>query len=146
MVASEPQILVVAIGLSPTTRNLRTVSAAPTRSFAETVSWSSRERAPHRETKHVLSIRRSESLQNATRRVAREQLSKAIREIEDRTLDTDSTVHQVRKRIKKLRGLLRIVRPGLGKVYKRENDSLRDAARLFPICVIRECCSAFTTI
>lgn len=42
----------------------------------------------------------------------------------------DETVHSVRKRCKKLRGLLRLVRPSLGKRYRVENVRYRDAARM----------------
>jgi CHAD domain-containing protein len=45
-------------------------------------------------------------------------------------LDSDEAAHDVRKRTKKLRALLRLVRRGLGDdVYRRENRALRDAAR-----------------
>ena len=40
-----------------------------------------------------------------------------------------ATVHDVRKRCKKVRGLLRLVRPGLGPDYRRANADVRDAAR-----------------
>lgn len=70
-----------------------------------------------------------ESAQDAVIRVAREQIGKAIDEIQDDDLDRHETVHQVRKRCKKLRGLIRAVRPALGKTYKKENACFRDAAR-----------------
>jgi CHAD domain-containing protein len=71
----------------------------------------------------------SKPLTKAVRRVAREQVDRALGEIEDRELDRRTTVHQVRKRCKKLRGLLRLVRPGLGATYAAENAAFRDAAR-----------------
>lgn len=64
------------------------------------------------------------------RRVAREQLDQALREIDDRDLNRHEAVHQVRKRCKKLRGLLRLVRPSLGGTYREENIFFRDTARL----------------
>lgn len=70
-----------------------------------------------------------EPVNDALIRIAREQLGKAIAEIDDSNLDDHETVHQVRKRCKKLRGLLRLVRPALGKTYKQENACFRDAAR-----------------
>jgi len=70
-----------------------------------------------------------ESVEDAVIRVAREQIGKAIDEIEDAGLDRHETVHQVRKRCKKLRGLIRVVRPALGKTYRQENACFRDAAR-----------------
>lgn len=74
-------------------------------------------------------LKAGESVNDALIRIAREQLGKAIAEIDDSKLDPHETVHQVRKRCKKLRGLLRLVRPALGKVYKQENACFRDAAR-----------------
>lgn len=71
-----------------------------------------------------------ENLDAAVRRIGGEQISKALDEIEDSNLDVHETVHQVRKRCKKLRGLLRLVRPALGENYREENARFRDAARL----------------
>jgi CHAD domain-containing protein len=46
------------------------------------------------------------------------------------TGDPDAAVHDVRKRLKKLRALVRLVRDDLGKtIYKRENACFRDAGR-----------------
>jgi len=70
-----------------------------------------------------------EGLQAGIRRIAYSQLDQSIHEIDDRELARHKTVHQVRKRCKKLRGLLRLVRPAMEKVYKTENKALRDAAR-----------------
>ncbi|GHF33706.1 CHAD domain-containing protein [Seohaeicola zhoushanensis] len=44
--------------------------------------------------------------------------------------DPEASVHALRKRMKKLRALLRLVRPGLGKTYGAENAAFRDVARL----------------
>lgn len=73
-------------------------------------------------------IEPGESVNDALIRIAREQVGKAIAEIDDSNVDDHETVHRVRKRCKKLRGLLRAVRPALGKVYKQENACIRDAA------------------
>jgi CHAD domain-containing protein len=75
-------------------------------------------------------LRRSESVQDAVQRVAREQIDKAIGEIDDEHLDRHEAVHQVRKRCKKLRGLIRLVRPQFEETYQRENAWYRDAARM----------------
>ncbi|MEQ8895931.1 MAG: CHAD domain-containing protein [Roseovarius sp.] len=64
------------------------------------------------------------------RRVADDQLGAALDSLSDEG-ELEPRVHDVRKRMKKLRGLVRLVRPGLGKVYKRENREFRDIARLF---------------
>jgi CHAD domain-containing protein len=64
------------------------------------------------------------------RRVATEQCDKAIAEIDDAQMPSSSRVHQARKRFKKLRGLIRLLRPDHPKLYKRENTQMRDTARL----------------
>jgi CHAD domain-containing protein len=60
------------------------------------------------------------------RDIAREQLEKAIEEASG-TGDFDATVHAVRRRCKKLRGLLRLVQPRF-ETFGKENRALRDAA------------------
>jgi len=75
-------------------------------------------------------IKRNESVQKAIRRIAGEQLKKGLDEIADPKLDRHQTVHQVRKRCKKLRGLVRLTRPAFGARYEDENAAFRDAARL----------------
>lgn len=70
-----------------------------------------------------------ESVIHGLRRIAREQLDKAARELQDDQSGLHETVHQVRKRCKKLRGLIRLARPALGSTYKRENKWYRDTAR-----------------
>lgn len=75
------------------------------------------------------SIRKSDpTLTDAVRRIARSQIETAIAEIDDPLLDQVTTVHQLRKRCKKLRGLIRLVRPGLA-AYAEENAAFRDLAR-----------------
>jgi hypothetical protein len=73
-------------------------------------------------------IRRKKSVQKSVRKVASEQIEKAIGEITNHELDRHATVHQVRKRCKKLRGLIRLVRPQFDD-YRWENAFFRDAAR-----------------
>lgn len=69
-----------------------------------------------------------ESVDEAARQIAAEQIDKAIAEIDDADLAAHETVHQVRKRCKKLRALARLVRPGFPS-YKKENAFFRDLAR-----------------
>jgi CHAD domain-containing protein len=71
-----------------------------------------------------------ESVPDGIRRVAREQVEAAIEEISNRSLPEPEKIHQIRKRCKKLRAVLRLVRPGLGEFYASENAFFRDAARL----------------
>jgi len=74
-------------------------------------------------------IKRKEQVETSIRRIAQEQIDKAIAEIDDPQLDRHETVHQVRKRCKKLRGLIRLVRPAMEETYQAENTFFRDAAR-----------------
>lgn len=59
--------------------------------------------------------------------IAKSQIDKAIEEIDDEKLDRHEVVHQVRKRCKKLRGLIRLIRPAFPG-YKQENAFFRDVA------------------
>jgi len=74
-------------------------------------------------------IKATESSAAGVKRIANEQLDRAIEEIDDSSLTRHECVHQVRKRCKKLRGLLRLVRPELGAEYSSENAWFRDSAR-----------------
>lgn len=76
-------------------------------------------------------LERKESVRDGVRRIAREQIDKALDELADEKVDRHETVHQVRKRFKKIRGLLRLVRTGMEETYQRENAWYRDQAREF---------------
>jgi CHAD domain-containing protein len=79
-----------------------------------------------------------ESVKRGVRRMARKELDKAIEELTGQPgASRDEVVHDARKRCKKLRGLLRLVRDGLGDAqYREENFCLRDAAR--PLTEVRD--------
>jgi CHAD domain-containing protein len=68
-----------------------------------------------------------DSVDAGFRRIAGEQLTKALASLDDDGALHEG-VHDARKRVKKLRGLLRLVRPAF-KGYSGENERLRDAAR-----------------
>ncbi|HZD88798.1 MAG TPA: CHAD domain-containing protein, partial [Pseudolabrys sp.] len=70
--------------------------------------------------------RSDDSVEHGVRRIAIEQLDKAIDEIDDGDLSRGVRVHQVRKRCKKLRALIRLIRPTLAD-FAAENAALRDA-------------------
>jgi len=74
-------------------------------------------------------IEPDEAVERALRRVAHEQLDKALNEIADPELDVHRTVHQARKRCKKLRALVRLVRKSFDG-YSDANRAFRDAARV----------------
>ncbi len=64
------------------------------------------------------------------RRVALEQIDIAINGFSDDSLSSDKKVHSLRARCKKLRGVLRLIRPMLGdEAYKEQDRLYRDAAR-----------------
>lgn len=63
------------------------------------------------------------------RRVATEQIDRAVDGLADPGDDVVEAVHDFRKRCKKLRGLVRLVRPALGEHYQPANVTFRDAAR-----------------
>lgn len=73
---------------------------------------------------------RDDEVPAAVRRIARQQLTRARADLDDPEVPgLAEAVHDVRKRAKKVRGLLRLVRPGLGDQYAPANAALRDAAR-----------------
>jgi len=63
------------------------------------------------------------------RRIAIEQINKAIAELSDTGLDRHEAVHQARKRFKKIRALVRLARNSLGDTYDAENVWFRDTGR-----------------
>lgn len=67
------------------------------------------------------------SVEASLRRIAAEQLDKALAAIDGE--DVDDAVHAVRERCKKLRALIRLVRP-VFPGYAAENAFLRDTARM----------------
>jgi CHAD domain-containing protein len=73
-------------------------------------------------------LRGEHSVESNVRKVARDQIEKSIKEITSTDMDRHEIVHQVRKRCKKIRGLIRLVRPAF-EDYQYENRFFRDAAR-----------------
>jgi CHAD domain-containing protein len=92
-------------------------------------------------------IERGEAPERALRRIAGEQLDRAVAEIEGGA-DPDETIHVVRKRTKKLRGLVRLFRAAFP-AYRAENAGFRDAARrlseLRDAATQVACCQALAT-
>lgn len=66
------------------------------------------------------------------RRIALQQIDEAIREINRPADDRDAVIHDLRKRCKKLRGLVCLVRPVFDG-YADENKAFRDAARALSV-------------
>ncbi len=70
-------------------------------------------------------------LSDELRRVVFEEIDSAINHLTKRKdKDRDKSIHEARKSVKKLRGLLRLVTPLIGKkTYRKENGHLRDIGR-----------------
>jgi CHAD domain-containing protein len=83
-------------------------------------------------------LRPEESLRKNLRRIVRNQVDAALEELTAAPKGPrDEIVHEVRKSLKKVRAVLRLVRPVLGrKCYRRENTCFRDAAR--PLTEVRD--------
>lgn len=69
-----------------------------------------------------------EPILDGVRRIGREQSDKALQRLESLE-DLEADIHAVRKHCKKLRGLVRLVRPAIQPEYQRANTAFRDAAR-----------------
>jgi CHAD domain-containing protein len=67
------------------------------------------------------------SPRHEVRRIGREQVERGLGELQDP--DRHAAVHQIRKRGKKVRALLRLVRPNAPELYEHENAAFRDATR-----------------
>jgi CHAD domain-containing protein len=72
-------------------------------------------------------LQRGEAITSELRRIAADQTDEALLELE--VEDPHEAIHQVRKRCKKVRALLRLVRTSNASLYERENAAYRDAAR-----------------
>lgn len=75
-------------------------------------------------------LRPDASVPKNVRRLARRDLDRALAALAaPADLGLADTVHDVRKRCKRVRAVLRLARPGLGKRYAPANRDVRDAAR-----------------
>ena len=73
---------------------------------------------------------RNESVSAGLRRIVDELITSAIECIRQPSTDREEDLHQVRLAIKRLRAILRLLRPLVSKTFfKRENARLRSAAR-----------------
>src|SRR5919108_3500582 len=72
------------------------------------------------------------------RRIVRKQLDGVLEELtRGHKGSRDEVVHEARKSLKKIRAVLRLVRPAIGdKTYRQENTCFRDAAR--PLTEVRD--------
>ena len=71
-----------------------------------------------------------EPVSDAVHRIVEEQVDSAVSILERADgHDLEAAVHDSRKHAKKLRGLVRLVRPALGAAHRPANDAFRDAGR-----------------
>ncbi len=74
-------------------------------------------------------LKRSESVAEGIRRIAREEIESAAGQLSKGHRDRDEAIHEARKSIKKVRAVLRLVHPELGDTYYQETSYLRDVGR-----------------
>jgi CHAD domain-containing protein len=75
-------------------------------------------------------LKAGESVPDEIRRIACEELDSAATQLSGSgEKNRDEAVHEARKSVKKIRAVLRLVRPELGEVYSVENVRLRDLGR-----------------
>ncbi|MCF7853233.1 MAG: CHAD domain-containing protein, partial [Candidatus Pacebacteria bacterium] len=74
-------------------------------------------------------FKHKETVEGGVVRMAREQAGRAVAELQAADIAIDERIHQVRKRFKKIRAIVRLVRDELGKAYARENIWYRDKSR-----------------
>lgn len=74
-------------------------------------------------------LRRSEQVPEGIRRITRETLDDAHRQLARTGDERHAGIHEARKHLKEARAVLRLVRPELGRHFAAENHRLRDIAR-----------------
>jgi CHAD domain-containing protein len=75
-------------------------------------------------------LKHGESVPEGVKRIAREEIRAAVQYLRGKGgISRDEAIHEARKSIKKVRALLRLVRPELGEFYESESTRLRDAGR-----------------
>jgi hypothetical protein len=83
-------------------------------------------------------LEKDETARKGIRRIACNRIEKALEAIGGKSSSmSDHAVHEVRKRFKEIRGVLRLVRDEIGeKTFNRENQIFRDAGR--PLSKLRD--------
>jgi hypothetical protein len=75
------------------------------------------------------SLLAEESVEDVIKRLVSEEIKQAIEEIDSSRLKRTEAIHEVRKHCKKIRGVLRLVRPQCEETYQIENAWFRDTAK-----------------
>ena len=71
-------------------------------------------------------LKANESVPKAVTRTVLEEVKSATDGLTARNGNRDEAIHEARKSVKKVRGVLRLMRPELGKTYDLENQRFRD--------------------
>jgi CHAD domain-containing protein len=72
----------------------------------------------------------SETVTDAVKRIISEEIDSAAEQLKKTGNQRDEAVHEARKSLKKIRGMLRLIQPEIGRgFYKRENGLFRDVGR-----------------
>ncbi|MBV9760389.1 MAG: CHAD domain-containing protein [Acidobacteriaceae bacterium] len=74
-------------------------------------------------------FKKGETAPDAVRRIVREEIDSTLAELSHTGARLDEGVHEARKSIKKIRGLIRLVRAELGPAYRSANTSLGEIGR-----------------
>ena len=74
-------------------------------------------------------LKAKESVPEGIRRVVVEEIESAEKELNGQGSKRETAIHEARKSIKKIRGVLRLMRPELGNVYRDENRRFRAIGR-----------------
>jgi CHAD domain-containing protein len=70
-----------------------------------------------------------ETVEDGIKRIVKEEITQAIKEIDNPRLKQKETIHEVRKHCKRIRSVLRLVRPQFEATYQFENAWFRDTAK-----------------
>ncbi len=72
-------------------------------------------------------LKPGERVPAGVKRIVREEIEAAVRQLTgEAEANRDEAIHEARKNMKKIRGVLRLIRPELGEVYRRENTFFRE--------------------
>jgi CHAD domain-containing protein len=74
-------------------------------------------------------LQADEMVEAGIKRIVNEELGQAVKEIDNRRLKRSEAIHEVRKHCKKIRGVLKLVRPQFEETYQLENAWFRDTAK-----------------
>src|SRR5437868_1078564 len=90
-------------------------------------------------------LQHDESIPRGLRRIAREEIDSAIDHLRvKQPSKRDEAVHEARKCIKRLRGLVRLLMPELGSAGHEENTTLRDLGRT--LSAVRDAAAMIETV